>query len=92
LSPPIHRLFVKSRKRFGPGAKAYRKLARLAASVTAKKRHPLPGLLLAQYARQRFAADAPPEILRSAAKPGLSAARGASPIIPVHPMLRKPHI
>jgi 23S rRNA (cytosine1962-C5)-methyltransferase len=79
--------FVKSKKDLEPGAKAYRKLARLAASVTA------PGgfLLLASCSHnipaERFASECAAGILRIGRKASLIRAAGAGPDHPVHPML-----
>jgi 23S rRNA (cytosine1962-C5)-methyltransferase len=79
--------FVKSKKDLEPGAKAYRKLARLAASVTA------PGgfLLLASCSHnipaERFASECAAGILRTGRKASLIRAAGAGPDHPVHPML-----
>ena len=79
--------FVKSKKDLEPGAKAYRKLARLAAAVTA------PGgtLLLASCSHNiptdRFAAECAAGILRSGRRASLMRSAGAGPDHPVHPML-----
>ena len=79
--------FVKSKKDLEPGAKAYRKLARLAAQVTA------PGgiLLLASCSHNipadRFASECAMGILRSGRKASLIRSAGAGPDHPVHPML-----
>jgi 23S rRNA (cytosine1962-C5)-methyltransferase len=79
--------FVKSRKDLEPGAKAYRKLARLAALVTA------PGgtLLLASCSHnmpaERFAAECAAGILGSGRQARIIRSAGASPDHPVHPML-----
>ena len=79
--------FVKSKKDLEPGAKAYRKLARRAASVTA------PGgtLLLASCSHnipvERFAAECAAGILRTGRKATLIRSAGAGPDHPVHPML-----
>jgi 23S rRNA (cytosine1962-C5)-methyltransferase len=79
--------FVKSRKDLEPGAKAYRKLARLAADVTA------PGgmLLLASCSHniplERFAAECTAGILKTNRRTGLIRSAGASPDHPMHPML-----
>lgn len=79
--------FVKSKKDLEPGAKAYRKLARLAASVTA------PGglVLLASCSHNipadRFASECAAGILRTGRKASLIRSAGASPDHPVHPML-----
>jgi 23S rRNA (cytosine1962-C5)-methyltransferase len=79
--------FVKSKKDLEPGAKAYRKLARLAASVTA------PGgmLLLASCSHNipadRFAAECAAGIYRTGRRARLIRSSGAGPDHPVHPML-----
>jgi 23S rRNA (cytosine1962-C5)-methyltransferase len=79
--------FVKSKKDLEPGAKAYRKLARLAAHVTA------PGgiLLLASCSHNiptdRFASECAAGILRTGRKATLIRSAGAGPDHPVHPML-----
>ncbi len=79
--------FVKSKKDLEPGAKAYRKLARLAAGVTA------PGgtLLLASCSHNiptdRFAAECAAGIMRGGRRAALIRSAGAGPDHPVHPML-----
>lgn len=79
--------FVKSKKDLEPGAKAYRKLARLAAEVAA------PGgiLLLAScshnIAAERFALECAQGLWRSGRGAKLIRQSGASPDHPVHPML-----
>jgi len=79
--------FVKSRKDVEVGARAYRKLARLAASVTA------PGgyLLLASCSHnmpaERFAQESAIGIARAGRRPALIRQAGAGPDHPVHPML-----
>ncbi len=79
--------FVKSKKDLEPGAKAYRKLARLAASVTA------PGglLMLASCSHniptERFAAECAQGLLRSGRQAALIRQSGAGPDHPVHPLL-----
>jgi 23S rRNA (cytosine1962-C5)-methyltransferase len=79
--------FVKSKKDLEPGAKAYRKLARLATEVTA------PGgfLLLASCSHniplERFAAECAAGILRTGRRASLIRTAGAGPDHPVHPML-----
>lgn len=79
--------FVKARKDLEPGAKAYRKLARLAASVVA----PNGFLLLASCSHnielERFAAECAAGIARSDRRSALIRQSGASPDHPVHPML-----
>jgi 23S rRNA (cytosine1962-C5)-methyltransferase len=79
--------FVKSKKDLEPGAKAYRKLARLAAQVTA------PGglLLLASCSHNipadRFASECALGIARTGRNASLIRSAGAGPDHPVHPML-----
>ncbi len=79
--------FVKSRKDLEAGAKAYRKLARLSASVTA------PGgfLLLASCSHnidmERFASECAIGIARIGRKASLIRQAGAGADHPVHPML-----
>ncbi len=79
--------FVKSKKDLEPGAKAYRKLARLAAAVT----KPGGTLLLASCSHNiptdRFAAECAAGIMRGGRKASLIRSAGASPDHPVHPML-----
>lgn len=79
--------FVKARKDLEPGAKAYRKLARLAAGVTAPK-----GLLLLASCShnmplERFAGECAAGISRAGRDASLIRAAGAGPDHPVHPML-----
>ena len=79
--------FVKSKKDLEPGAKAYRKLARLGAAVTA------PGglLLLASCSHnipaERFATECAAGIMRGGRRATLIRSAGAGPDHPVHPML-----
>ncbi|MEI9885407.1 MAG: class I SAM-dependent rRNA methyltransferase [Rhizomicrobium sp.] len=79
--------FVRARKDLEPGAKAYRKLARLAAQVTA------PGgfLLLASCSHnippERFAAECAAGIARADRRAALIRQAGAGPDHPVHPLL-----
>ncbi len=79
--------FVKSKKDLEPGAKAYRKLARLASEVTA----PNGFLLLASCSHniplERFAAECAAGILRTGRRASLIRTAGAGPDHPVHPML-----
>ncbi len=79
--------FVKSKKDLEPGAKAYRKLARLAAAVT----KPGGTLLLASCSHniptERFAAECAAGIMRGGRKASLIRSAGAGPDHPVHPML-----
>lgn len=79
--------FVKSRKDLEPGAKAYRKLARMAAEVTA------PGgfLLIASCSHnippERFAAECAQGLLRTGRRAALIRQAGAGVDHPVHPLL-----
>ncbi len=79
--------FVKSRKDLEPGAKAYRKLARLAADVTA------PGgvLMVASCShnipQERFAQECAQGLLRAGRRAALIRQAGAGPDHPVHPLL-----
>jgi 23S rRNA (cytosine1962-C5)-methyltransferase len=79
--------FVKSKKDLEPGAKAYRKLARLAADVTA------PGglLLIASCSHnippERFATECAQGLLRAGRRAALIRQAGAGPDHPVHPLL-----
>lgn len=79
--------FVKSRKDLEPGAKAYRKLARLGADITA------PGglLLLASCSHNmpldRFASECAAGIVKAGRAASLIHSAGAGADHPVHPML-----
>jgi 23S rRNA (cytosine1962-C5)-methyltransferase len=79
--------FVKSKKDLEPGAKAYRKLARLAADVTA------PGglLMVASCSHnippERFAAECAQGLLRTGRRASLIRQSGAGIDHPVHPLL-----
>lgn len=79
--------FVKSKKDLEPGAKAYRKLARLAAEVTA----PEGVLMLASCSHnippERFAAECAAGIQRTGRRATLIRQAGAGPDHPVHPLL-----
>jgi 23S rRNA (cytosine1962-C5)-methyltransferase len=79
--------FVKSKKDLEPGAKAYRKLARLAAQVTA----PDGILMLASCSHnippERFAAECAAGLLRTGRNARLIRQAGAGPDHPVHPLL-----
>ena len=78
---------VKSKKDLEPGAKAYRKLAKLAAQVTA------PGgfLLIASCSHnipsERFAAECAAGVTRNGRVATLIRSAGAGPDHPVHPLL-----
>ena len=79
--------FVKSKKDLEPGAKAYRKLARLAAAVTA------PGgfLMLASCSHNippdRFAQECAQGLQRAGRTAAMIRQAGAGPDHPVHPLL-----
>ncbi len=79
--------FVKSKKDLEPGSKAYRKLARLSADVTA------PGglLLIASCSHnippERFAAECAQGLLRVGRRAALIRQAGAGVDHPVHPLL-----
>jgi 23S rRNA (cytosine1962-C5)-methyltransferase len=79
--------FVRSKKDLEAGARAYRKLARMAAAVTA------PGgiLLMAScshnIAPERFAAECAAGIGRAGRRSSLIRQAGAGPDHPVHPLL-----
>jgi len=79
--------FVKSKRDLEPGAKAYRKLARLAAQVTA----PDGILMLASCSHNippdRFAAECAQGLLRAGRRARLIRQAGAGPDHPVHPLL-----
>ena len=78
---------MKSRKDLEPGAKAYRKLARLAADVTA------PGGFLSiascshNIPPERFAAECAQGLLRAGRRAALIRQSGAGVDHPVHPLL-----
>jgi 23S rRNA (cytosine1962-C5)-methyltransferase len=79
--------FVKSKKDLEPGAKAYRKLARLAADVTA------PGgmMMIASCSHnippERFAQECAQGLLRANRQAAMIRQAGAGPDHPVHPLL-----
>ena len=79
--------FVKSKKDLEPGAKAYRKLARLAADVTA------PGglMMIASCSHNippdRFAQEGAQGLLRAGRRGAMIRQAGAGPDHPVHPLL-----
>ena len=79
--------FVKSKKDLEPGAKAYRKLARLAADVTA------PGgvMMIASCSHNippdRFAQECAQGLLRAGRQAAMIRQAGAGPDHPVHPLL-----
>jgi 23S rRNA (cytosine1962-C5)-methyltransferase len=79
--------FVRARKDLEPGAKAYRKLARMAAAVTA----PNGFLMLASCSHnilpERFASECAAGLARAGRRATLIRAAGAGPDHPMHPML-----
>jgi len=79
--------FVKSRKDIEPGAKAYRKLARLAASVVAPNGFLFLASCSHNIAPERFAQECAIGIARAGRHSALIHQAGAGPDHPVHPML-----
>jgi 23S rRNA (cytosine1962-C5)-methyltransferase len=79
--------FVKSKKDLEPGAKAYRKLARLAAAVTAPNGFLLLASCSHNIAPERFAAECAAGIARTGRAASLIRSAGAGPDHPVHPAL-----
>ncbi len=79
--------FVKSKKDLEPGAKAYRKLARLAASVTAREGFLLLASCSHNIPLERFAQECALGIARAGRAATLIRQAGAGPDHPVHPML-----
>jgi 23S rRNA (cytosine1962-C5)-methyltransferase len=79
--------FVKSRKDLEPGAKAYRKLARLAASVTAPNGYLFLASCSHNIAPDRFALECAIGIARANRRASLIHQSGAGADHPVHPML-----
>lgn len=79
--------FVKARKDLEAGARAYRKLARLAASVTAKNGFVFLASCSHNIPMDRFADECALGILRTGRKASLIHQGGAGGDHPVHPML-----
>jgi 23S rRNA (cytosine1962-C5)-methyltransferase len=79
--------FVKSKKDLEPGAKAYRKLARLAAQVTAERGILLVASCSHNIPPDRFAAECAAGIARTGRTASLIRSAGAGPDHPVHPLL-----
>ncbi len=79
--------FVKSRKDLEPGAKAYRKLARLSARLVAKEGFLLLASCSHNIAPDRFASECALGIQRAGRQARLIRQAGAGPDHPVHPML-----
>jgi 23S rRNA (cytosine1962-C5)-methyltransferase len=79
--------FVRARKDLEPGAKAYRKLARLAAAVVAPRGFLLLASCSHNISQERFAAECAAGIARANRRCALNRQAGAGPDHPVHPML-----
>jgi len=79
--------FVKSRKDLESGARAYRKLARLAASVTAANGYLLLASCSHNMPRERFEQECAIGIARAGRRASLIRDAGAGPDHPIHPML-----
>jgi 23S rRNA (cytosine1962-C5)-methyltransferase len=78
---------VKSKKDLEPGAKAYRKLARLAAQVTAQGGILLVASCSHNIPPDRFAVECAQGIGRTGRAAALIRSAGAGPDHPVHPLL-----
>ena len=79
--------FVKSKKDLEPGAKAYRKLAKLAAQVTAQGGFLLVASCSHNIPPERFAEECAAGIARTGRTAALIRSAGAGPDHPVHPLL-----
>lgn len=79
--------FVRARKDLEPGARAYRKLARLAAAVVARNGFLLLASCSHSIGMERFAAECAAGIARADRRGALIRQAGAGPDHPVHPML-----
>jgi len=79
--------FVRARKDLEPGAKAYRKLARLAASVTAENGFLFLASCSHNMPAERFAAECAAGIARAGRRAAQLRQSGAGPDHPIHPML-----
>jgi 23S rRNA (cytosine1962-C5)-methyltransferase len=79
--------FVKSRKDLEPGAKAYRKLARLAARVTAPNGFLMLASCSHNISAERFGVECAAGIARAERRATLIRQAGAGPDHPVHPLL-----
>jgi 23S rRNA (cytosine1962-C5)-methyltransferase len=79
--------FVKSRKDLETGARAYRKLARLAASVTGANGYLLVASCSHNIPRERFEEECAIGIARAGRRAALIRDAGAGPDHPIHPML-----
>lgn len=79
--------FVKARKDLEAGARAYRKVARLAASVTAANGYLLLASCSHNMPRERFEQECAIGIARAGRRAALIREAGAGPDHPIHPML-----
>jgi 23S rRNA (cytosine1962-C5)-methyltransferase len=79
--------FVRARKDLEPGAKAYRKLARLAASVVSSNGYLLLASCSHNISQDRFANECAQGIARAKRRSALIRQAGAAPDHPVHPLL-----
>jgi 23S rRNA (cytosine1962-C5)-methyltransferase len=79
--------FVRARKDLESGAKAYRKLARLAASVAAPSGYLLLASCSHNISPERFAMECAAGISRSKRRSALIRQAGAAPDHPAHPQL-----
>ncbi|HEX3942827.1 MAG TPA: class I SAM-dependent rRNA methyltransferase [Rhizomicrobium sp.] len=79
--------FVRARKDLEAGARAYRKLARLAASVTAANGYLLLASCSYNMPRDRFEQECAIGIARAGRRGALIRDAGAGPDHPIHPML-----
>ena len=79
--------FVPSRKDLESGARAYRKLARLAASVTAANGFLFMASCSHNISAERFSLECAAGIARAGRKASLIRQAGAGPDHPIHPML-----
>jgi 23S rRNA (cytosine1962-C5)-methyltransferase len=79
--------FVKARKDLEAGARAYRKLARLAASLTSASGYLLLASCSHNIPRERFELECAIGIARAGRRAALIRDAGAGPDHPIHPML-----
>lgn len=79
--------FVKSKKDLEPGAKAYRKLTRLAADVTASGGVMMIASCSHNIPPERFAQECAQGLLRAHRQAAMIRQSGAGPDHPVHPLL-----
>jgi 23S rRNA (cytosine1962-C5)-methyltransferase len=79
--------FVKARKDLEAGARAYRKLARLAASVTASNGYLMLASCSHNMPRERFELECAIGIARAGRRAALIREAGTGPDHPIHPIL-----